>query len=82
MVLEHFCKVPISPPGVNGVWKVKDAPIKDDQEYKIAISSYLVEKGDTNLGFLTYGQGEMQKVNVDKKDFFQVVIDQFKIEFP
>jgi 5'-nucleotidase / UDP-sugar diphosphatase len=63
-------------------WEVKNEPIQPTKDYLIAISTYMVEKGDSNLGFLTYKEGEVQKTDFKKHEFFKVVIDQFRIEFP
>ncbi|MEQ9261694.1 MAG: bifunctional metallophosphatase/5'-nucleotidase [Owenweeksia sp.] len=62
-------------------WKLGEDEIQPEKEYRIAISSYLVEKGDQNLGFLTYDEGLVKKTDAPKKEFFQVVINQFKKQY-
>jgi len=64
------------------IWKINGNQIDDSTTYTIAISSYLVEKGDKGLDILTYAKNKVEKVDSTKYDFVQVVIDQFKKEFP
>ncbi len=66
----------------NGKWMIQKNLVDPNTVYKIAISSYLVEKGDKGLGILSYANGRVTKTNAPKHEFVQVVIDQFKTEFP
>ncbi len=68
--------------GTKDNWKIKGTTINPNQEYTIAISSYLVEKGDTNLDMLVYANGEVTRTDVAPKPFFQIVINAFEKEFP
>lgn len=67
---------------VNNQWKINNKPVEPNTTYSIAISSYVVEKGDTGLGILTYNQGFVKRTDEPKHEFVQVVIDQFRKEFP
>lgn len=68
--------------GGKNAWTLKGEAIDPNKEYTIAISSYLVEKGDTNLEMLTYANGQVKDTGVASKPFFRIVIDQFEKEFP
>ncbi len=64
-----------------GSWLLQEAPIEPGNTYTIAISSYMVEKGDTNLEFLTYDKGLVKPTDQPKQKFFDIVIAQFQKEF-
>ncbi len=63
-------------------WMVNKERIDMNKSYTIALSSYLVEKGDKGLDLLTYKQGQVKQADTTKHEFVQVVINQFKKEFP
>lgn len=67
---------------IDGIWRLKGQPIQDTKEYKIALTSYMVEFGDTNLEFLAYEHGLTQELPQPKHDFIRVVIEQFRREYP
>lgn len=41
---------------LNGQWLINQQPIVTKKQYKVAISDFLVEKGDSGLAFLTFAQ--------------------------
>ncbi len=69
----------------DGQWLLQGAPIDNNTRYKIAISSYLVEKGDQGLKFLVYenSRGRVKKVEgAPKPEFNKVAISAFERAFP
>jgi 5'-nucleotidase len=62
-------------------WTINSEIIDPSKTFKIALSSYLVEKGDKGLGILTYEKGFVKRTDSPKHEFVPVVIDQFRKEF-
>jgi len=63
-------------------WEINNLAIKDNENYNIAISSYLVEKGDTGLGILTYDEGKVTALDAPTPNFAEVVKAQFSKTYP
>ncbi len=53
----HFANVS----RVNGQWLIKQQPIEAKKSYKVAITDFLVEKGDKGLEFLTFNNNSTIK---------------------
>ncbi len=65
-----------------GSWKIGENKIQPAKKYKIAISTYLVDKGDSGLEILTIKNGKTIKVGTDEPPFANVVKAQLKKEYP
>ena len=65
-----------------GSWKIGSNKIEQSKKYKIAISTYLVDKGDSGLEILTIKQGKVTKIGTDEPPFANVVKAQFKKDYP
>lgn len=66
-------------------WTINEGSIDPKTFYTIAISSYLVDKGDQGLEFLAYGnsKGRVKKVEESKLvQFNDAVIQAFRHQFP
>jgi len=65
-----------------GSWKIGEQKIQPAKKYKIAISTYLVDKGDSGLEILTIKNGKTIKIGTDEPPFANVVKAQLKKEYP
>ena len=66
----------------NNDWKVGGNKIQTTKKYKIAISTYLVDKGDSGLEILTTKKGKTKKIGTDEPPFANVVKSQLKKDYP
>jgi 5'-nucleotidase/UDP-sugar diphosphatase len=66
----------------NDDWKIGVNKIQPLKKYKIAISTYLVDKGDTGLDIFTTKKGKTTKIGTDEPPFANVVKSQFKKDYP
>ncbi|MBL4707299.1 MAG: bifunctional metallophosphatase/5'-nucleotidase [Flavobacteriales bacterium] len=67
---------------VNEEWMINEKPVEPTKVYKIAITSYIVERKDNGYALLGYKSNHVQKTAAPKHQFVKVVIDQFRKEFP
>ena len=65
----------------DGRWTINSQPIDGNTTYKIAISSYLVDVGDTHLEFLAEDQNVI-KLDVPRVDFYTAITREFKLHYP
>ncbi len=65
----------------NDTYYINGEEIKARKWYKVAITSYMVERGDRNLGFLTFDKGQVKKTDNTNQKFYDVVANQFVLNY-
>ncbi|MCR9250854.1 MAG: bifunctional metallophosphatase/5'-nucleotidase [bacterium] len=65
----------------NNTYYIDGEEIKARKWYKVAITSYMVERGDRNLGFLTFDKGQVKKTDDANQKFYDVVANQFVLNY-
>jgi 5'-nucleotidase/UDP-sugar diphosphatase len=66
---------------VNKQWLVNDKQLDANKNYKMAVASFLIERGDTNLKFLV-NNPDIKKLSERKAQARDALFDEFRLVYP